>query len=60
MGQYMLADGLNADAIQRMYYADGTGHLTPEGHRYFADAIYACFYADAQDESLAAVGCPQE
>jgi hypothetical protein len=60
MGQYMSADGLNADAIQRMYYADGTGHLTPEGHRYFADAIYACFYADAQDESLAAVGCPQE
>ena len=46
MGTYMKTAGLSVDEIQGLYFKDGTGHFTPEGHEFFANAIYACFYSD--------------
>ncbi|MBI5302104.1 MAG: hypothetical protein HY868_08210 [Chloroflexi bacterium] len=44
MGQFIRQAGLNTDEIKALFYKDGTGHLTPQGHAYFAQAMYACFY----------------
>jgi hypothetical protein len=49
MGEYMAASGVTAAEIQQFFYADGQGRLTPEGHAFFADALYNCFYADEID-----------
>ena len=46
MGQYMLADGLTPEQIRALYLPNAVGGLTPQGHEYFADAIYSCFYAE--------------
>lgn len=46
MGQYMLEDGLTVDEISALYLPNDQGSLTPEGHRYYADAVYTCFFAD--------------
>ena len=46
MGAYMKTAGLSVDGIQGLYFKDGTGHFSPEGHEFFANAIYACFYSD--------------
>jgi hypothetical protein len=53
MGQYMKENGLTVEDIQRLYYADGQGHLTPEGHQLFADAVYQCFYSSSAQENAA-------
>jgi hypothetical protein len=45
MGQYMLEDGLTVGEINALYLSL-QGAFTPEGHRYFADAIYSCFYSE--------------
>jgi hypothetical protein len=46
MGQYMLEDGLSVEEINALYLSLGQGAFTPEGHRYFADAIFTCFYSE--------------
>lgn len=51
MGQYLMADGLSAEKIQSLFYQNGLGHLTPEGHAYFAQAIYNCFYAPTGNDA---------
>ena len=52
MGRTMLADQMTTQEIQSFFYAAGTGHLTPQGHAYFAGAIYDCFYADEHSEAM--------
>ncbi len=47
MGQYMYETHVEAHRIKALYYLDGQGHLTPQGHDYVAQAIKACFYSDA-------------
>lgn len=47
MGQYLFEDGLDASLVNQLYYKNGSGHLTSDGHHYFAEAMYACFYNSA-------------
>ncbi len=46
MGQQMYDKNLPSDEIRTIFFSDGTGHLTPAGHQFLAEAIYECFYAD--------------
>ncbi len=46
MTKYMYDDRLEVEYIKTLYYFNGSGHLTPEGHAYFAQAIYDYFYAE--------------
>lgn len=55
MGQHIVNTRSDAQAIQSLYFDAGRGHLTPEGHRYFAQAIYDCFYNANLDTAQA--GC---
>lgn len=48
IGQLMYDKDLPTDQIKSFYYADGTGHLTPAGHQFLAEALYACFYANQE------------
>ena len=49
MGHFMYENRLKVDEIQGLYYSNGLGHFTPDGHKYFANAIYACFYDEIPD-----------
>jgi hypothetical protein len=53
VGQYMKENGLTVEDIKRLYYSDGQGHLTPEGHKFFADAVYQCFYSSSAQKNAA-------
>jgi hypothetical protein len=44
MGAYMQGKGLPVETISTLFFQDGSGHFTPDGHRFFAEAIYTCFY----------------
>ncbi len=46
MTQYMYDNQLEVEYIKTLYYSNGSGHFTPEGHAYFAQAIYNYFYAE--------------
>jgi hypothetical protein len=48
IGQLMYENRLPSDEIRSFYYSDGTGHLTPTGHQYLAEAIYDCFFASQE------------
>lgn len=50
MGQYMLDDELTADEIQTLYLPNAEAGFTPQGHAYFADAIFACFYSNVAND----------
>ena len=56
MGQVMQSQGLTAEDIQTLFFNEGSGYLTEEGHRYFADMMFDCFYDDG---GTAPVGCRQ-
>lgn len=45
MGDYMRQTGMTAEQIKALFFKDGTGHFTPEGHALFATAMQRCFYA---------------
>ena len=47
MGQYMFKDQLSVEEINAFFFSNGQGHLTPEGHSYFAEALYRCFFDDS-------------
>jgi hypothetical protein len=49
MGEYMRLRGTTVEAIQALFFKDGTGHFTPAGHEYFAEALYTCFYSPHGD-----------
>ncbi|MEM8859768.1 MAG: hypothetical protein AAGD96_15685 [Chloroflexota bacterium] len=51
MIEYMKAKGLSVDEVQALFMADGLGYFTPEGHAFFAQAAFECFYAQSIDES---------
>jgi hypothetical protein len=44
LGEYLHETG-DVEKIRSLYYEDGTGYFTPEGHQFVADAVYRCFYA---------------
>lgn len=46
MGQQMIADQLTVEGIKKLYFSNGQGHLTTEGHQYFAESIFSCFYSE--------------
>ncbi|MEM7034456.1 MAG: SGNH/GDSL hydrolase family protein [Chloroflexota bacterium] len=43
-GDYLKTIGADVETIQSYYFFEGVGHFTPEGHRFFAEAVYACLY----------------
>jgi hypothetical protein len=45
LGTYMASRGLSPADVQALYFNDGLGHLTSEGHAFTAEAVYSCFYA---------------
>jgi hypothetical protein len=45
MGRYLRDDHKRPEEIRQLYFNDGEGHFTQEGHRYFANAIYRYFYS---------------
>lgn len=51
MGQYMQESGLSTDDIESLYFNQGQGHFTPDGHLYFADTMYQCFYSGSPDNT---------
>jgi hypothetical protein len=56
MGQLMYDKNLPSDEIKTFYFSDGAGHLTPAGHQFLAEAIYACFYANQETSTAGEVG----
>jgi hypothetical protein len=46
MGKQLVADRLTVEQIKSMYYSNGQGQLTPQGHDYFASAVFKCFFSD--------------
>lgn len=56
MTEYMRA--LTPAQIQALYFGEGTGHLTEAGHRLFAEAMNACFYAGEPSAELSAACVP--
>ncbi len=46
MVDYLKQSGASVNQIQNLYLNNGTGNFTIAGHDYFANAMYACFYAD--------------
>ena len=51
MGQYMQQSKVSLSEIEDFYFRSDQGHFTPAGHVHFADAIYTCFYDDAENKS---------
>lgn len=47
MGQYMHKNTTSVAEIQELFFLDGLGHFTPQGHAYFANALQDCFYDQA-------------
>jgi hypothetical protein len=45
LGAYMKAQDMSPADVQELYFDEGRGHYTPEGHEFVAEAIYQCFYA---------------
>lgn len=54
MGQYMLEDGLTTAEVDTLYLSSDQASLTPQGHEYFANAIYSCFYGNGQNDFCSA------
>ena len=54
MGEYMRASGLSTADIQALFMDEGRGYFTAEGHAFFAQAAYECFYEKSLDSSF---GC---
>ena len=44
IGAMMQNQGLSVEEIQSLFFNDGTGYLTAEGHQFFAEQVYNCFY----------------
>lgn len=59
LGQYMQEGGLTIQQVKALYYADGLGHFTPQGHDFVAQAIYRCFFATDLSGRSASSGLPE-
>jgi hypothetical protein len=44
LGQYWLLSGATVEEVRSLFYGNGTGHFTPEGHEAAAQAVFDCFY----------------
>ncbi len=47
LGAYMAAKDMTPADVQELYFRDGRGHYTPQGHEFVAEAIHQCFYAQS-------------
>ncbi|MBV7333009.1 hypothetical protein KFU94_33225 [Chloroflexi bacterium TSY] len=47
MGQ-QFQQQMSVNDIEVLYFDQGQGHFTPDGHGYFAQAVYDCFYPNEQ------------
>ncbi len=45
LGAYMAAMNMKPEDVQKLYYKNGLGHFTPEGHEFAAEAVHQCFFA---------------
>ena len=45
-GAGLRTDGVDPESVRALYLNDGVGHLTAEGHAYFAEAVAGRFYRD--------------
>ncbi|MFK7805791.1 MAG: hypothetical protein AB8G95_29445 [Anaerolineae bacterium] len=54
MGEYLRASGLSTADVQALFMDEGRGYFTAEGHAFFAQAAYECFYEKSLDSSF---GC---
>jgi hypothetical protein len=61
MGRFLQAGGASAEQVRGLFFGEGRGHLTEQGHALFAQAIYDCFYSPqaALDASKGCVATPQ-
>lgn len=50
MIDYIQAKELSVEEIRNLFMADGMGYFTPEGHEFFAQAAYECFYEQSITE----------
>jgi len=44
VGEVVRQKNLDVEEIRSLYFSGGTGHLTPKGHAFCAQAIYDAFY----------------
>jgi hypothetical protein len=44
LGEYLRGSG-DVEAIRKLYFENGAGYFTPDGHKFAADLVYRCFYA---------------
>lgn len=51
LGSYMQKDGLGVSEVQALFFDNGAGHFTSEGHDYVAEAIYRCFFVTDGSEA---------
>lgn len=54
LGAYMAANGTTPDDVKELYFKDGRGHFTPDGHSLAATAVFDCFFAQSAPADL---GC---
>ncbi len=45
LGSYMAAANVTPTNVQTLYFNEGRGRFTPDGHDFAASAVYACFFA---------------
>jgi hypothetical protein len=56
MGQWLAEQGVPVEEIQSLYFEDGLGHLTANGHAYFAETTFSCFYAVDNNLTVSTTG----
>lgn len=56
MGQWLVEQGVPVEEIQSLYFEDGLGHLTANGHAYFAETTFNCFYAVDNNLTVSTTG----
>ncbi|MEM7125432.1 MAG: hypothetical protein AAF702_03840 [Chloroflexota bacterium] len=61
-GEALIQGNLTVEQIQSFFYREGTGHLTPAGHRFMGEIVAECFYDYEPDTSQQRVraGCYAE
>ena len=44
LGDVIQQKKMDVEEIRSLYFSNGSGHLTPKGHQFCADAVYDAFY----------------
>jgi hypothetical protein len=51
LGEYLQSANFSLDEVQALFLKEGTGHFSPSGHAFVAEALLNCFYSST-------VNCP--